>query len=140
MKKGFFLIALIFSAHCLFAQKNPTDSLRNFLLIIRYKSDTNKPDTEKLKSNIQHWDVFIGELAQNGKLVNGYRPAAEGRTITGSAKTLKNAAYTKDGEEISSLFIIKASTLDEASIIAQKCPVYEMEGSVEIRPIVNTTN
>ncbi|HMH31538.1 MAG TPA: YciI family protein [Puia sp.] len=140
MKKGFFLIFLICATHCLFAQRNPGDSTREFLLIVRYKSGMKVPDADMLKSNTQHWGVFIGELARSGKLVTGLRPAADGRTISGSARTLNNAAYSKNGEEVSSIFVIKAANMDEASSIAQKCPIYEMDGSVEIRSITNTTN
>lgn len=93
-----------------------------------------------LKSYNQHWGAFISELARSGKLVTGLRPSTDGRTITGSAKTLNNAAYSKNGEEISSIFVIKAANLDEASSIAKKCPIYEMDGSVEIRPIINVAN
>ena len=98
------------------------------------------PDADMTKSYIQHWDAFIGGLAQSGKLVTGLRPSTDGRTIMGPAKTSKNAAYTKDGEEISSIFVIRAANLDEASSIAQKCPIFEMDGSVEIRPVINATN
>ncbi len=140
MKKGFFLISLICTTHCLFAQKNSADSAREFLLIVRYKSDMKMPDPDMLKSIAQRWGTFIGELSRSGKLITGLRPSTDGRTITGSAKKLNNAAYTRDGEEISSIFVIRAANLDEASSLAQKCPIYEMDGSVEIRPIINATN
>jgi hypothetical protein len=140
MKKGFFLISLICATHCLFAQSDTSDSAGKFLLIVRYNSGAKMPDADVLKSYTQHWGAFIGELARSGKLITGLRPSTDGRTIMGSAKTLNNAAYFKDGEEVSSIFVIRAANLDEASSIAQKCPIYEMDGSVEIRPIVNITN
>lgn len=140
MKKEFLILSLIFASQSLFAQKNLADSSQLFLLIIRYKTNLKAADADKLKSNIRHWGVFIGELAQTGKLVTGYRPATTGRTITGSMKTSSNSAFNQAGEEISSIFVIKAASIDEASAVAQKCPIYEMDGSVEIRPVNNTTN
>jgi hypothetical protein len=134
MKIAFLLIILVNANHSLFAQSK-NDSSQEYLLIVRYKTAMKTPDADMLKSISQHWGTFISELAQSGKLVNGFRPATEGRTITGSAKTSTNEPYIKDGEEISSIFLIKAANIDEASTIARKCPIYEMDGSVEIRPL-----
>jgi hypothetical protein len=139
MKKLLFIAALACISTCLFAQQNTTDSTRQFLLIMRYKSNMAAPSAEALKTIGQHWGQFIGELAQSGKLVTGYRPGNGGKTISGNGKAVKDGAYASDNEVVSSIFIIKAASLEEASAIAQKCPIYEMDGSVEIRPISTTT-
>ena len=140
MKKVFLLISLICIHYFLFAQQSPADSSRQFLLIVRYKSAVKTPDADKLKSNSQHWGTFIGELARSGKLVSGFRTGTDGRTISGSTKVSRDTAYIRDGEEIGSVLLIKAANMEEAASIAQKCPVYEFEGSIEIRPIINTAN
>jgi hypothetical protein len=109
------------------------------LLIIRYKADTPPPSQEEMKTIGAHWGNFIGELAQSGQLVTGYRPGTEGKTISGSAKTTKDGAYG-DKEVVSSIFVIRAGSMEQAAEIAKKCPIYEMDGSVEVRPISNTAN
>lgn len=80
----------------------------------------------------------MGNLAKSGDLVGGYRPASEGLTISGTEKSLKSSAYISDGELVSSILIIKAENMDAAKAIADKCPVYEFNGSVEVRPVMNT--
>lgn len=112
---------------------------RQMLLIIRYKADTPPPSQEEMKTIGAHWGNFIGELAQSGQLVTGYRPGTEGKTISGSAKTTKDGAYG-DKEVVSSIFVIRAGSMEQAAEIAKKCPIYEMDGSVEVRPISNTAN
>ncbi len=140
MKKALFLISFLCATYCIFAQQNPGRNTRKFLLIVRNKTDMKNPNADTLKSYIQHWGIFINELTQSGKLIDGIRPSTEGRTITGSTRTLKDSAYTKNGEEISSIFVIRVTNLDEASLIALKCPIYEMNGSVEIRDVIDATN
>ena len=98
------------------------------------------PDAEALKINGQHWGNFIGGPAQSGKLVTGFRPANEGKTITGAAKIAKDGVYDMGKDVVSSIFVIKAANMDEAAAIAQKCPIYEMGGSVEIRAVINMAN
>jgi hypothetical protein len=58
-----------------------------------------------------------------------------------------NAGHTRNTKNVShpsaptdSIFVIKAANPEEATAIANKCPIYEMDDSVEIRPIINTTN
>jgi hypothetical protein len=154
MKQLFLIAALACISTGLFAHANsghtrntksashpsaPADSTQQFLLIIRYKSNMAAPSPEAMKTMGQHWGQFISELAQTGKLVTGYRPDIGGKTISGNAKTATDAVYAADNEVVSSIFVIKAANLEEATAIAKKCPIYEMDGSVEIRPLINTT-
>ena len=142
MKKFLLLAALVCAGSTLFARGQtivPGDSTKQFLLIVRYKANMPQPSQEEMKNIGAHWGAFIGELAQSGKLVTSYRPGMEGRTISGSAKTTRDGAYG-DKEVLSSIFVIRAGSMEEASEIAKKCPIYEMDGSVEVRPISNTAN
>ena len=43
-------------------------------------------------------------------------------------------------EVVSSVFVIKAANMDEAAAIAQKCPIYDMGGNVEVRAVINMAN
>ena len=132
-----YLIALVicFSSITLFAQQKQAQ----FLLIIRSKADV-KASAEAIQTNIKHWQEFMGDLGKNGKIAGGYRPANDGATISGTAKTIKPNAYIANGEVVSSFLIINAADLPEAKLIASKCPVLELDGSVEVRPIQNTAD
>ena len=137
MKKMLLLATLVCAGMNLFAHGCtglPGDSTKQFLLIVRYKADAPPPSQEEMKTIGAHWGAFIGGLAQSGKLVTGYRPGTEGKTISGSAKTMRDEAYGNK-EVVSSIFVIRAASLEEAADIAEKCPIYEMDGSVEVRPI-----
>jgi hypothetical protein len=105
--------------------------------IIRFKSDFQPSSDEAVKANIKKWQDYMGGLAKSGDLVGGYRPASGGLTISGTGKTLKNDPYVSDGMQISSVIIIKAATLEAAKDIADKCPVFEFGGSIEVRPVMN---
>lgn len=135
MKKLMLFLVILLSSSTLFAHTHPADSTQRYLLIVRYKPNGPKLSEDASRTNQQHWGVWIGRLAQTGKLVTGYRPAAGGKTISGNAKTSKDEPYGADGEIVSSIFIIKAGNLEEADVIARSCPIYETDGSVEIRPI-----
>lgn len=135
MQKLTLLLAIILSSTTLFAQTHPADSTQQYLLIVRYKPHAPKLSDDALKTNQQHWGAWIGHLAQTGKLVTGYRPTTGGTTISGTARTAKDEPYGSDKEVVSSIFIIKAAGANEADAIARTCPIFETDGSIEIRSI-----
>ena len=120
-----------------FAQQG---SVKQFMLIVRYRTDAPAPDAELIKTNGQHWGAFIGDLAKSGTLVTGLRPQQTGRTIAGKDKVVQEGAYAGDKAVVSSFFVVKAGSLDEATEIAKRCPIYELGGSVEIREVMNMAN
>jgi hypothetical protein len=139
MKKLIILsVILIAFTSPLFAQQVINAGKSQFMLIIRFKADFKPSSDDVVKNNIKKWQDYMGALAKSGDLVGGYRPASEGLTISGTEKSLKSTAYISDGELVSSVLIIKAENMDAAKAIADKCPVYEFNGSVEVRPVMNT--
>jgi len=136
MKKYFLLAALLFTGITLFAQNKVKSQ---YLLIIRFKTDFKPASDEAVKTNIKHWQDYMGNLVQSGSLVAGYRPTSEGLTISGTKKDLRPIPYVADGDLVSSVLIISAVDMDSAKSIADKCPVFEFGGSVEVRSVMNTT-
>ena len=105
------------SAHPL--TSHSTDSTHQYLFIVRYNTAAPKLSDDAMKTNIRHWSAWIGQLAQAGKLVTAYRPGNDGQTISGTAKTAKDGPYAGDKAVVSSIFIIKALSLDDAGAIAK---------------------
>ncbi|HEX3383733.1 MAG TPA: YciI family protein [Mucilaginibacter sp.] len=137
MKKLILLIAICIFAIPAFAQQIANPGKSEFMFIIRFKSDFQPTSDEAVKANIKKWQDYMGDLAKSGDLVSGYRPASGGLTISGTGKTLKNDPYVSDGMQISSVMIVKAVNMDAAKDIANKCPVFEFGGSIEVRPVMD---
>ena len=64
-----------------------------------------------------------------GPLQNG------GRVVRGSAKAVTDGPYAEAKDLVSGILLISASSLDAAVEIARGCPIYEYDGSVEVRPL-----
>jgi hypothetical protein len=126
----FFLIAIMF---CITASAQK-DSLKQFILVVRYNPNMKQPASEAIEKNIGHWNDFMGELGKKGQIVEGYRPASDGETV--SNKGTSKGAYIGNNETMSSIMIIKAIDIKAAEAIAKKCPILEFDGSVEIRPLM----
>ena len=137
MKKLILIIASFIIAIPVFAQQASSPGKSEFMLIIRFKADFKAPSGDAVKNNIKKWQDYMGGLTKSGDLVSGLRPAGSGLTISGTEKSLKNDPYISDGLLISSIVIIKAESTEAAKDIANKCPVFEFGGSVEVRPMMN---
>ncbi len=59
-----------------------------------------------------------------------------GRTIRGSEKAVTDGPFTKAKDLVSGYVLIGVQDLDQATQIALKCPIYEYDGSVEVRPVL----
>ena len=134
MRKIILLSLLLFSCSVLFAQEKVKSQ---YLLIIRFKADFKPASDDAVKTNIQHWQEYMTNLGKSGALVAGYRPAIEGLTVSGTEKSLKSTPYVANGELVSSVLVINAVDMDSAKAIADKCPVFEFGGSIEVRSIMN---
>jgi hypothetical protein len=137
MKKLILLISLFAFSCPVFAQQIANPGKSQFLLIIRFKADFKPSSNEVVEANIKKWQEYMTDLGKSGTLVGGYRPAAEGLTMSGTNKSLKSTPYISDDEMVSSILIISVQDMDTAKTIAAKCPVFEFGGSVEVRPVMN---
>lgn len=137
MKKIILLSAILFVCIASAFAQQPNKVKSQYLLIIRFKTNFKPSSDDAVKNNIKHWQDYMGNLVQSGSLVAGYRPAGEGLTLSGTAKTLNSTPYVANSELVSSVLIINAVDMDAAKTIADKCPVFEFGGSVEVRAVMN---
>ena len=135
MKKHIFLITFLFAGTVLFAQEKVKPQ---YLMIVRFKTNFKPSSKEEIQDNIKKWREYMGNLAQSGDLVAGYRPTDEGATISGKKKSIKSIPYVANDDLVSSVLVIKADNLEAAKVIANKCPVFDLGGSVEVRAMMNT--
>jgi hypothetical protein len=139
MKKYFILLLFLTAAQGLFAQEKKSEvPKKQFIFIIRSKSDFKAFTAEAIQTNIQHWVDYMNELAKTGKIAGGYHTGAEGEIISGPDKKVSSGAYIANNEMVSSFLVINAAGMDEAKSIAQKCPIFELGGNIEIRSLMET--
>ncbi len=88
-----------------------------------------------VQAHLARWAAWSGELAAAGKLVGG-QPLAHppaGKTVRGRDRVVTDGPYAESKDLVSGTLIIEADTLDEATALARGCPIFEHDGSVEIR-------
>jgi len=112
--------------------------MKEFLLVFRRDSHTEglQPTTEQMNRNLQHWRDWFFALAAEGKLarpVQGWD--AEGRVIRKNM-TVTVGCYADGDESMRGMIVIRAASYEHAVAIAQRAPILELGGTVEIRMAV----
>ena len=90
----------------------------------------------ELEAMTKRWWAWVGGIATQGKLAsNGTRLATEGKVLRADG-LITDGPFVEVKERLGGFLIVNADSLDEATTLAHGCPVLEIGGSVEIRPLL----
>lgn len=90
----------------------------------------------ELEAMTKRWQSWVGGIAAGGKLAsNGTRLATEGKVLRADG-LITDGPFVEVKERLGSFLVVNAGSLDEAAALAYGCPVLEIGGSVEIRPLL----
>lgn len=90
---------------------------------------------EEMQAHMQKWGAWMGQMAEQGKLVRGEPLQTDGKVWTGTDKVLTDGPFAEGKEIVGGYLLVKASDLDEATEMANDCPILENDGTVEVREI-----
>lgn len=53
---------------------------------------------------------------------------------------MTDGPYAESKDLVSGTLIVEAASLEEAAQLARDCPIFELDGSVEVRPVLQVPN
>ncbi|MDY8137790.1 YciI family protein [Aquimarina sp. 2201CG5-10] len=110
--------------------------MKEFLFIIRggqEKYESNSP--EEMQKHMEHWQQWMGSLAQAGKLTGGQPLMSEGKTLIEGGAKVMDRPLAEGKELIGGYLLIKEESLSHAAELAKNCPSLEYNCSIEVREI-----
>jgi hypothetical protein len=110
--------------------------MKEFLLIFRADYKTMpKASPEEMQATTQRWMNWVAGIAAQNKLADrGNRLVSTGKVLK-SGGVVTDGPYTEIKESILGYSLVKAGSLEEATSLANGCPVLSIGGNVEIREI-----
>lgn len=114
--------------------------MHKFMLIFR-----NTPVSEEVYANmspeamqaeLDKWNTWIGGIAAQGKFISSDALEANGKVITGSKHVVSDGPYVESKELVSGYLLLQADNIEEAIEQSKGCPIYDIEGSVEVRQLM----
>ena len=114
--------------------------MSEFILLYRssneaYAEATGSP--ERAQQTIARWQAWVKET-EKGQLKNRGLPLdrSSGKVVAREKKTVTDGPYIESKEVVGGFSIIEARDLDRAAHIASGCPILDIGGSVEVRPVM----
>lgn len=94
------------------------------------------PSPAELGAHLAKWTAWIDGLTRAGHADTHLPPLENGgKSVRGSSRAVTDGPYAEAKDLVSGILVISAASLDEAVELARGCPIYEYDGSVEVRPL-----
>src|SRR5438105_1672441 len=90
----------------------------------------NVPD-----AHMQKWMQWMKSLGEKGILVGGEPLHPTGKQVKGSKKVVSDGPFIEAKEIVGGYLMVNAKDINEAVEISKGCPIFEEEGTLEVRPV-----
>ena len=108
--------------------------MSEFTYMFRGRDTSASP--EQMQRTMEKWVAWFKQLDSQGVLKNPGHPLEHvGRVVKGKERIVIDGPYAEAKDVIGGYIVIEASGLDEATELAKGCPIFEVGGSVEVRPV-----
>ncbi|HEU4727358.1 MAG TPA: YciI family protein [Kofleriaceae bacterium] len=92
-----------------------------------------------LQQHLARWNAWSNALLAAGRLAGAHalEHPPTGATVRGRDRVVTDGPYAESKDLVSGTLIVEAASLDEATRLAHDCPIFEFDGSVEVRPVLS---
>jgi hypothetical protein len=109
--------------------------MSEFLYLYRGGETGRSP--EKMQQMMQKWMAWLTDLAEKGHIKDQGQPLEHaGKLVRGSQKTVTDGPFAEAKDVVGGYTLIEARDLEQAVELSKGCPIFEVEGGVEVRPVM----
>ena len=92
---------------------------------------------EQMQQVMQKWMAWMKDLGEKGHLIDRGQPLERaGKVVQGKQKTVTDGPFAEAKDVVGGYTLIEAEDLSEAVELSKGCPIFEVEGAVEVRPVM----
>ena|SRR5579871_519228 len=104
--------------------------------VFLYRGGESGRSPERMQQMMQKWMTWLKDLADNGHLKDKGVPLERaGKVVQGKQKAVIDGPFAEAKDIVGGFSIVQAPDLDHAVELSKGCPIFEVEGAVEVRPI-----
>ena len=102
-----------------------------------YRGGETGRSPERAQQMMQKWMVWLKELAEKGHIKDRGQPLERtGKLVKGKRKTVTDGPFAEAKDAVGGYTLIEARDLDQAVELSTGCPIFEVDGEVEVRPVM----
>lgn len=147
-KTGLLLSAIIFNGITAFAQIHSSQlsnnlnskKMKEYILLIRLPFSYGPTQAQAVRAQ---WTSLTDQWKTDGIFVTSFIAPTDGYVVAGENKNVEKRFIVSNNTKVISNIIIKATDIEQATKLAQLCPILNQGGTVEVRetqPRPETTN
>jgi len=107
--------------------------MKNYIVLFREPDGRTLPHSEEeILRHQGNWRSWFSEWSGKGKIAGGSGLSLEGKVIKGGGQ-VREGIHRVGTEIVGGFLLLKAESLEEATGIAESCPIYEFDGYAEVR-------
>lgn len=101
-----------------------------------YRGGQRGRTPEQSQQIMQKWLAWMKDLTASGNLKDPGQPLeAEGKVVNGKG-TVTDGPFAEAKDLVGGFTLIEADSLTQAAKLAGGCPILEVGGAVEVRPVM----
>ena len=94
----------------------------------------NPADSDKV---MQKWVSWMEDLGAKGHLKDRGQPLEpSGKVVRGKQKVVTDGPYPESKDVVGGYTLITAKDLAQAAELSKGCPIFDTDGLVEVRPVM----
>jgi hypothetical protein len=92
---------------------------------------------EQMQQQMQKWMAWMKELGDKGHLKDPGHPLERtGKLVKGKQKTVTDGPFAEAKDVVGGYTLVQATDLSHAVELTSGCPILDIGGFVEVRPIM----
>ena len=105
--------------------------------VFLYRGGEAGRSPERAQQMMQKWMAWFQELGEKGHLKDRGQPLERtGKLVSGKRKTVNDGPFAEAKDVVGGYTLILAKDLNQATELSKGCPIFEVDGQVEVRPVM----
>jgi len=103
-----------------------------------YRTPTgDSASPEQMQQIMQKWLAWFKDLGEKGHIKDQGQPLERsGKLVKGKQKTVTDGPFAEAKDVVGGYTLVEASNMDQAVELSKGCPIFEVDGAVEVRPVM----
>jgi len=105
--------------------------------VFLYRGGDPGRSPERAQQMMQKWMAWLKELGAKGHIKDQGQPLERaGKLVKGKQKIVTDGPFAEAKDVVGGYTLIEARDLAQAVELSKGCPIFEVDGAVEVRPVM----
>jgi hypothetical protein len=105
--------------------------------VFLYRGGESGRSPERYQEMMEKWMAWFKELGAKGHIKDQGLPLERaGKLVKGKKKLVIDGPFAEAKDVVGGFTLIEATNLDQAVELSKGCPIFEVDGGVEVRPVM----